>query len=129
MTTTRRTALRGAVALAAFTAAAAVPTIADAEYPDPTLVAAAKLKTAFAEYSAVGDTCKTIADEHTPEFRAVSLRLSEANDAFAEAPVTSPAGALAKLSELAEALEAYGYDGHIETLTAFLERLAGRAAA
>ena len=128
MRTTRRTALRGAATLAAYTAAATVPTIAPA-FPgvDPTLVAAAKLETAIAEFVAVGRTCRTVADEHTPEFEAASHRLCEANEAFSEAPITTPTGALAKLKELAEAFQSYGYDGHFETLAAFLESLAGRA--
>ena len=80
------------------------------------------------EAEAARTVCNAI-DITAPEFKAAQERVGETDDAFADAPVTSVAGALAKMRELVD----LGSDDdstsldtrHIKTVTAFLEGFAG----
>lgn len=92
---------------------------------DPAVVAAKKAKEAAAAFSAIAKTCRTSDDENTPEFVVADKRTTEADAAFADAPVTSVAGALAKMRELVD-LDADDNGTslntkHIRTVIAFLE--------
>ncbi len=97
---------------------------------DPAVVAGKEAAEAAAAFNAVGHTV----DETSPEFVAANERTTEADDIFADAPVTSAAGALAKLEELRALLSPPEHDPdetsldarHFKTVVAFLE---GRAAA
>ncbi len=98
---------------------------------DPALVAAKKAQEAAAAWSAISKTCRTPDDENTPEFKAAQERSEKADDAFADAPVISAAGALVKMREIAEMSMTGQYDDtsldgrHFKTVVAFLEGLAG----
>ena len=98
---------------------------------DPALVAAKEAQEAAAAWSAYAKAHPTRDDEQTPEYKAVQERSEKADDIFADAPVTSAAGALAKMQELRALVmhldpEEDGLDArHFNTVTAFLEAVAG----
>ncbi len=95
-----------------------VPTLVD----DPAVAAAKEAEEAAAAFNAIGAT----GDETSTEFVAAEKRTTEADAAFADAPITSVAGALVKMKEIAEmtmmdhsdpGLEAR----HFKTVVMFLE--------
>lgn len=96
---------------------------------DPAVVAAEEAAEAAVVWDAYAKVHPTVDDERTPEFEAVKEQSLKADDAFADAPVTSAAGALLKMREIAEmtmmdhsdtGLEAR----HFKTVVAFLEGIA-----
>ena len=66
--------------------------------PDPAVVAGKEAAEAEAAFNAVPGS--TPADEETREYRAAGERMNAADDAFADAPITSAVGALAKMREI-----------------------------
>ena len=101
---------------------------------DPAVVAAKEAHEAEAAFNAVPGS--TPADEETPLFKAAVKRMGEADNAFADAPITSAAGALAKMRQIV-ALDAAPDRGgpevlaprHFDTVLAFLGAVAGGKAA
>ena len=94
---------------------------------DPAIVAAKEAAETKAAWLA-------LPEDDSPEYKAAKKRADEADDAFSTAPVTSLAGALTKLRALAKDITEdrgpEGWDlGHVKTVTAFLEGLAGVAQA
>ncbi len=99
---------------------------------DPAIAAAKEAQEAAAAFNALGATV----DETSPEFVAAEKRMSEANAAFADAPVTSIVGALFKMQELKALVISLELDAdeksldmrHLETVVNFLKgRLGGGA--
>jgi hypothetical protein len=90
---------------------------------DPAVVAAKEAAEAIAA------CCAT--DIDTPEFKAAQERAGKADAAFADAPVTSVAGALAKMRELVDLgsddASTSLHSRHIKTVIAFLEGCTGAA--
>ena len=105
-----------------------VPVVED-HAEDPAIVAGKEAQEAAAAFNAIADT----EDEHGPKYDAAQERTSKADDIFADAPVTSAAGALAKLEELREQLFPARHDPnetsldtrHFKTVMAFLEAVVG----
>ncbi len=96
------------------------------EKEDLAVVAGKEAADAAAAWSAYAKAHPTLADEQTPEYKAVKERSEKADDAFADAPVTSVAGVLVKLRALGKDItEDHGPEGwqqgHVKTVTAFLE--------
>ncbi len=106
-----------------------IPERGSAPVEDPAVVAGEKAREAAAAFSAIAKTCRTSDDENTPEFVAADKRTTEADAAFADAPVTSIAGALAKMREIVDLSsddDSTSLDSrHIKTVAAFLEGFAG----
>ena len=106
-----------------------IPGRGSAPVEDPAVVAAKEAQEAEAAFNAVPGS--TPAEEDTPLFKAAEKRMHAADAAFADAPVTSAAGALAKMREIAEMSMTGQYDDasldgrHFNTVVAFLEGLAG----
>ncbi len=97
---------------------------------DPAVVAAEEAQAAGAAWDAFIEAHPTAADEQTPEYKAAKERSVKADGAFADAPITSVAGALAKLRALGKDIVEDGAPPswelrHLHTLTAFLEGFAG----
>ena len=96
---------------------------------DPAVVAAKEAQEAAAAYSAYAKAHPTLADEQTPEYKAIKERSEKADDAFADAPVASVAGVLTKLRALEkDIVEDSGPSSwevrHIKTVLTFLEGFA-----
>jgi hypothetical protein len=106
-----------------------IPERKGAPETDPALVAAKEAQEAAGAFNAIGAT----GDETSPEFAAAQARTEKAHDIFADAPVTSAAGALAKMEELRALVSPPEHDPdetsldgrHFKTVVAFLEGLAG----
>ncbi len=106
-----------------------IPERESAPVEDPAIVAAKKLQEAAAAWSAYAKAHPTLADEQTPEYKAIKERSEKADDAFADAPVTSMAGVFTKMRALEKDLiedqgESWAVQ-HVKTMTAFLEGLSG----
>ncbi len=108
-----------------------IPERESAPVEDPALVAGKEAQEAAAAWSASAKAHPTLADEKNPEYKAIKERSEKADDAFADAPVTTAAGALVKMREISEMmmtgqLEDTGLDGrHFKTVVAFLEGFTG----
>ncbi len=97
--------------------------------PDPALVTGKKAAEAAAAFNAFAG------DETSPEWVAAERRTTEADAAFADAPVTSAAGALAKMEALRATVmspsidpdETYLVARHFNTVVAFLQDFTGAA--
>ena len=59
---------------------------------DSAVVAAKEAKEAAAAWTTYAKAHPTLADEKTPEYKAIKARSEKADDAFADAPVTTAAG-------------------------------------
>ena len=98
---------------------------------DPAIVAAKKAADALAAWHAVPHS--TVEDEKKPEWEAALEAWQKADQDFADAPVTSIAGARVKMRALVEMMREDEPPGetpsdqkrHIETLFAFMEGFAG----
>ena len=108
------------------------PERGSAPVEDPAVVAGKEAQEAAATFSAIAKTCRTSDDETSPEFVAADKRTTEADAAFADALVTSAAGALAKMREIVALDEdpdrrspKYLGPRHFDTVLAFLERFTG----
>ena len=100
----------------------AVSPVAD----DPAIVAAKEAEVAKAAWLA-------LPEDETPKYKAAEKRYKKAEEAFSAASVMTIAGALTKLRALGKDIaEDSGTDswelGHVKTVTAFLEGLAGAPA-
>ena len=99
---------------------------------DPAVVAGKEAAEATAAFNAIPGTV----DENSPEFKTTEEKMTEADAAFADAPVMSAAGALAKMQELKALVispeldvDEKGLDvRHLETVVTFLEGGPGGAA-
>ena len=99
-------------------------------FDDPAIVAAKEAQEAAAAWSVYAKAHPTLADEQTPEYKAIKEQSEKADQDFSDAPVTSLAGALTKLRALAKDITEdrgpEGWDlGHVKTVAAFLEGLTG----
>ena len=93
---------------------------------DPAIVAGKEAKEAAAAWAAYAKAHPTLADEQTPEYKAIKERSERADQDFSAAPVTSLAGALVKLRALGKDItEDSGPEGwqqgHVKTVAAYLE--------
>ncbi len=108
-----------------------IPERGSAPVDDPAVVAGKEAEAAKAEWLAL--PADTPADEETPEYKAAVKLLTKAENAFADAPVTSMAGGLVKLrallKDLVEDDAAHYATAHVETVLAFMEGFAGEAQA
>ena len=99
---------------------------------DPAVVAGKEAQEAAAAWNAYAKAHPTLAEEKNPEYAAIKERSEKADDAFADAPVTSAAGALVKMREIAEMGMTGQYDDeglegrHFKTVVAYLEELADK---
>ncbi len=103
-----------------------IPERGSAPETDPAVVAGKEAQEAAAAWSAYAKAHPTLADEQTPEYKAIKERSETADDAFADAPVTSVAGVLVKLRALGKDItEDHGPEGwqqgHIKTVLAYLD--------
>ncbi len=99
-----------------------IPERGSAPVEDPAIVAGKEAAEAAAAFNAVSES----GAEPGPEFDAAQTRTEKADGIFADAPVTSVAGALVKLRALEkDTVEDSGMAswelGHVKTVTAFLE--------
>ena len=107
-----------------------IPKRGSAPVDDPAVAAGKEAHEAGAAFDALPkDT-----DEDTPLYKAAEKRMAAADEAFAAAPITSAAGALAKMRLIVDFDEApdrsspkYLTPRHFDTVVAFLEAVAGEA--
>ena len=103
------------------------PERGSAPVEDPAVVAGKEAQEAAAAFNAIAAK----GDETSPEWVAAEKRTTEADAIFADAPVTSAAGALVKMREIAEMGMTGQYDDeglegrHFKTVVAFLEGFTG----
>ncbi len=108
-----------------------IPERESAPVEDPAVVTGKEAQEAAAAWTTYAKAHPTLADEKNPEYAAIKERSEKADDAFADAPVTTGAGALVKMREIAEMGMTGQYDDeglegrHFKTVVAFLEGFTG----